>query len=529
MKKAKQLIAWLLIVIMMCSMGTLTAFAAASTGSVILNNAEIDTTYTLYKVFDAEVPDGSVDQASYFATNEALIQLIKNDHGVDIVTSGTNTVCPFDYIGDNPDIRPLPVKHKKPNDPASVAAGRGWLRSTIGTWGPSANKVEKTCSSGNTINFADPDLLPYAYYLLVSDYSEDLVSTVFTLATASQYINNKNVRKPNSAEKVASPSVSGHTGIGGEEIPFEVSFMATNFYTETDTSAPDQIQKYVVTDAFTGLKCTPSEFTVTAVYGAAETTLDYTFLSRNTNSFSIEIPWVEDSGESKYPSPVKVKISYKLQIDNAGIKDTLKAKNNAHIDFTTKTGREIPIEGTDPSVSIYSTGISIRKFKNSTDVTLNGAKFILYKTDGGTNYYYHDGGGSDVCWTTDRTQATEKVADNDYATCEFGGLDEGTYYLRETVAPAGYQLPDDPFTVVVTYNEAYVSTDRLCKFDITIGGVPCEYSGRAYLTAKVSNGTAGTLPQTGGAGTKLLLLCGAILFFATGIVLVAKKRLYNEG
>ena len=36
------------------------------------------------------------------------------------------------------------------------------------------------------------------------------------------------------------------------------------------------------------------------------------------------------------------------------------------------------------------------------------------------------------------------------------------------------------------------------------------------------------LPETGGAGTTLLIVLGSILFMGTAVVLVSKKRLYNE-
>ena len=91
------------------------------------------------------------------------------------------------------------------------------------------------------------------------------------------------------------------------------------------------------------------------------------------------------------------------------------------------------------------------------------------------------------------------------------GLDNGTYYLEETVAPAGYNK--------LTARQ---------KFIISDGNLSAVFNGDVFSTGSgvhVVNKTGTMLPETGAAGTLLFICCGAFLVMATGVLLVTKKRM----
>ena len=111
---------------------------------------------------------------------------------------------------------------------------------------------------------------------------------------------------------------------------------------------------------------------------------------------------------------------------------------------------------------------------------------------------------------------------------EFTGLDDGTYVLRETKTPDGYNsIEDQTFTISAKHDEN--SDDpKLTELtgDVASGsiidlGVMLE---KGELSTDVVNNKGSVLPSTGGAGRVAIYVIGAILVLGGGIVLVTKKR-----
>jgi LPXTG-motif cell wall-anchored protein len=140
------------------------------------------------------------------------------------------------------------------------------------------------------------------------------------------------------------------------------------------------------------------------------------------------------------------------------------------------------------------------------------------------------------------------------------GLDAGTYYLKETKAPAGYVMYDKAVKIEIkaTLEEVAYDVDdnvvedpekdadkvsytvnELKSYTIEIdGNKTAEYTitnsasdkGDKYITTSTSDGkipnTQGmALPSTGGIGTTLFYIIGSILVIGAGVILVAKRRM----
>lgn len=111
------------------------------------------------------------------------------------------------------------------------------------------------------------------------------------------------------------------------------------------------------------------------------------------------------------------------------------------------------------------------------------------------------------------------------------GLDEGKYYLKETKAPAGYNLLANEITVVITATTEAVWTDgqasnALTKLEVTadnIKGTGDTSTGIAGIT--VANNKGATLPETGGIGTTIFYVLGAVLVIGAGVLLVTRRRM----
>lgn len=94
------------------------------------------------------------------------------------------------------------------------------------------------------------------------------------------------------------------------------------------------------------------------------------------------------------------------------------------------------------------------------------------------------------------------------------GLDNGTYYLEETVVPTGYnQLSArQPFT-------------------ISDGNLNSIFNDKVYSTGsgvQVVNKSGTMLPETGGIGTTIFYAAGGLLVAAAVVLLVTRKRMRGE-
>ena len=94
------------------------------------------------------------------------------------------------------------------------------------------------------------------------------------------------------------------------------------------------------------------------------------------------------------------------------------------------------------------------------------------------------------------------------------GLDEGTYTLKETTTPAGFNTCDD-ITIVI---DADITEDA----SGTTATLDMERS--QNLVNEIINHEGSVLPSTGGIGTTILYIVGAVLVIVAGVVLIARRK-----
>lgn len=132
---------------------------------------------------------------------------------------------------------------------------------------------------------------------------------------------------------------------------------------------------------------------------------------------------------------------------------------------------------------------------------------------------------------TDEWKAIAVVKNDEGTTFTFSGLDDGDYRLTETKTPAGYNTIDPiEFTItaehdVLSDNPALTSLSG----DATTGEITfTPDTTEGALSADVVNKAGSTLPETGGMGTTIFYVLGAILVLGAAIMLIAKKRMSSE-
>lgn len=114
------------------------------------------------------------------------------------------------------------------------------------------------------------------------------------------------------------------------------------------------------------------------------------------------------------------------------------------------------------------------------------------------------------------------------------GLDAGSYYLRETKAPAGYNLLKNDISVTITAtldkteNNPALTELKLSVKDDKADAAATESNGSVdtgIVATNVVNNSGAQLPETGGMGTTLFYVLGGILVLVAIILLVTRKRM----
>ena len=128
---------------------------------------------------------------------------------------------------------------------------------------------------------------------------------------------------------------------------------------------------------------------------------------------------------------------------------------------------------------------------------------------------------TNVVKTTEKENiCTEAYVDADgYLT--FNGLGQGTYLIEELVAPEGYNKLASPVEVTIT--DGNHSFDDGPVWTVSDNAMIDNNTATARL--EIENKAGSTLPSTGGIGTKLFFIFGAVMAIGSGIYLVTKKRM----
>ncbi|MBQ3528653.1 MAG: isopeptide-forming domain-containing fimbrial protein [Clostridia bacterium] len=123
-------------------------------------------------------------------------------------------------------------------------------------------------------------------------------------------------------------------------------------------------------------------------------------------------------------------------------------------------------------------------------------------------------------YTDDRDEASILDTDANGA-INLKGLDQGIYYLEETKTNDGYNLLDTPVQIEIT--PTYNQNGEEC--DVTVNYEVDGMEQGTSATVGVRNSKGSTLPSTGGIGTTIFYIVGAVLVVGAVVFLVTKKRM----
>ena len=193
--------------------------------------------------------------------------------------------------------------------------------------------------------------------------------------------------------------------------------------------------------------------------------------------------------------------------------------------------------GETPAKTVYITDIDLDVLKidgSDHSKSLSGAEFKLYRTvNESDKYYLWNPDSQTVSWVSERSSGdTFKTDASGHFEQVIRGLGQGTYYLLETKAPAGYNLLREPVTIVISATE----TEQQITYDVTFNGESASMtnhtidmnavrsSNQPKAAGSIENNSGIILPDTGGTGTKLFYLAGTTLIILTGILGIFRKN-----
>ena len=228
------------------------------------------------------------------------------------------------------------------------------------------------------------------------------------------------------------------------------------------------------------------------------------------------------------------KLNAKAEIGLPGNVNTAKLTYSNNPDQSGQ-GENHPTHDTpEDKVIVFTYGLDVTKVDSKNGATkLKDAEFKLYRGTDTKEYVKVDANNKVTGWTTTENEGSVLKSDEN-GNFKVEGLDDGNYTLKETKAPAGYNLPADGFSVTLTATTANgqtwngtantALTGLAVKVDQTDGTGSVD-TGLGAITIKNTQGSS--LPSTGGMGTVLLYVAGIAVFALAGVTLVMALRRRN--
>lgn len=375
--------------------------------------------------------------------------------------------------------------------------------------------------------------LQYGYYYITSSLGS--LVTIDTAAKDAEVVD-KNASTPDTPEKVITgedsainealdqtdlSATENDTSVGSVE-SFAVTFNAVNWVQQDENNQAGsgasgdskvQVKKWNFTDTPVGLDIIASTVKVYVNVGTdaeeeVTSTITDIAVDAATGVLTFTIPWVDGDGNSLYKTqtegsaliPVKIvydatvtdKAAYRTAVNDAEVKynDTTSIGNDTTTTHTYKFELLKVDENNKPL-----TGAEFELYYG--DAASDSAPALTFTVDADGNYVYDPNG-----------TVTHIVPAGENASAVILGLDNAPYMLREVVVPTGYNKAAD---------QAVAGLTMETNHEDAASTVPAGDS-----IVKNQKGTE--LPSTGGIGTTIFYMLGAVLVIGAAVLLIARRR-----
>jgi len=499
MKKAmKKLMAALLAVAMVCAMA-IPAFAAGGAGAttgegkITIDNAVIGHTYKIYRILNLQYNETA--KSFRYEKNNKWGAFV--DEQSDKLAVDANGVVTWKE-GVSAEKDGAPIKE------LAIAAGQ-YVKDQGTAFAADDSKV----AASSTVIF---DNLPLGWYLVVSDLTSDAICSIDT--TAKQVTIKEKNGVPTVTKEVEYASGSwgqGNDGNVGDTVNFQTTINVTDG-DPTNYVLHDQMSK--------GLT-----FKENSIAVKVNDTLitNYTVEYTNTDKCTFEISFPNGTLHTNDT----VVVTYSATINNDAVVGTTGNENETWL----KYGDEG--ETTHSNTKTYTWSFNIFKyFTDSDDIMqyLADVEFVLYRknnTANTTEYAQFDSNNKLTGWTATESEAG-KLKTNANSIVGVEGLDEGTYFLKETATPVGFNSLTSDVEVLITSSCNNLTNATYTVQYKMVNDEDFADTDEEEKVVPIENNRGTTLPGTGGIGTTIFYVVGGGLMAAAAILLITKKRMENR-
>lgn len=437
---------------------------AANNGTITINKAVVDETYSIYRVLDLETYDKTNNHYIYRA-NEKFEAFITSTEGQKYLEARNENGATYYVWETGADV----VEFSK--------AALNWAKT---------NKVDPVDSKNATSTTVKFDKLSLGYYLV-----DTTTGSLLNLTTTNPdaVIDEKNTVVPKVDKDVKEDSTGNYGKTNDATIGDTIEFKAT-----ITTGAG--FTKYVLRDTMsTGLTFNANSVVVKVGTTTVDTS-NYT-VTPNKDGYTFVVEF-KDSYIVTLPKNTVIEVYYTATLNENAVVEGNGNPNELDLAY----GENNTTDKVKTTTYTYAFDL----VKNDKDKNqLEGAKFkLLDKT------------GKEIkVVLVDVTKNIYRVAVGNEegvlivvgkATIE--GLDADEYQLEEVEAPVGYNKLTSTVKFTITGKNDNNTYERASN--------------------EVINYTGSQLPETGGMGTTLFLTLGSILVIGFGLLLVTKLRVYKE-
>ena len=492
MKLIKKIAAIMLSIMMVLGMasvvsaeGTASGTSAATKGKITIENVTAGQTYKIYRILELESYNATAESYAYKAATTEWKSFIEsgdiNDHYVTTDANGYVTWKDGANVGDFAQ-KALAYAHNTSNN--------------------ISNNGSKPVEEGSsTVTFDNLDL---GYYLV-----ESSVGALCGLTTTN---NEVTIAEKNGVPSVEKKVQEDSTSAWGKNNTADIG-QIVNF--QTTITAQLGAQNYVLHDKMNAGLTFGGNVTVTkngTIVDAANYTLKKSTDSPATitDDCTFEIAFAQAFCNTLKANDQIIVTYFATLDDNAVPKQEYMNETWLKYGENSETTHDTTITKTfELPVFKYTT-------KDSKETALAGATFTLSKNRDGSEpinlVKTSEKNAPEDIYRVAKTGDTDTVTEvttPDSGKFTIKGLDADTYYLTETKQPDGYNKLSAPIKVVIGEDRTITVNDQTPSVN----------------EVKVENKTGSILPSTGGSGTTLIYILGAILVLGSSVVLITKKRM----